>query len=200
VTQLELSKHLNIPRRTVSHYQSLGCPKDLDGALAWVADYKTSRYPGVEGLKIESTPVADGSFEARLERLRGEEMSLAGEIEAVRNQLVVLTTQIGKANIEQINRQQIVLNNRLAILRRQHLAISKAASELEIRKTELSKDVISISALQDSLVRWGSKFANFLKHISDNHREQAPMANAIVAEWERNLIYIIEELKGSNVE
>jgi hypothetical protein len=93
-------------------------PKDLEGALAWVADYKADRYPGVETLKIQSTPAVDGSFEARLERLRGEEMSLAGEIEAVRNQLVELTQEIGKTEIETINKQQIVLNNRLAILRR----------------------------------------------------------------------------------
>ena len=82
-----LARHLNIPRRTLSHCQSLGMPKDLEGALAWVADYKADRYPGVETLKIQSTPAVDGSFEARLERLRGEEMSLAGEIEAVRNHL-----------------------------------------------------------------------------------------------------------------
>ena len=130
-------------------------PRDLDGALAWVADYKSDRYPGVEALKIESTPAVDGSFEARLERLRGKEMSLAGEIEGVRNQLVELTQQIGKAEIETINKQHIILNNRLAILRRQHLAVSKSASELEIRKSELSKDVVSISALQDTLVKWG---------------------------------------------
>jgi prefoldin subunit 5 len=195
MTQAELSNHLNIPRRTISYYQSLGCPKDLDGALAWVADYKAERYPGVETLKIESTPAVDGSFEARLERLRGEEMSLAGEIEAVRNQLVELTQQIGKADLESINRQQIILNNRLAILRRQHLAVSKSASELEIRKSELSKDVVSISALQDTLVRWGKRYAAFLRHICDEHKEHAEMANAIAAEWERSLLFITEELK-----
>ena len=195
MTQQELANHLNVPRRTISHYQSLGMPKDLVGALAWVADYKTERYPGVETLKIQSTPAVDGSFEARLERLRGEEMSLAGEIEGVRNQLVELTTQIGKAELESINKHQIILNNRLAILRRQHLAVSKSASELEIRKTELSKDVVSIAALQDSLTRWGKRCASFLRHISDDHKEHAGMANAIAAELERNLIFIIEELK-----
>ena len=118
MTQAELASHLNIPRRTLSHYQSLGMPKDLEGALAWAADYKADRYPGVETLKIQTTPAVDGSVEARLERLRGEEMSLAGEIEAVRNQLVELTQEIGKTEIETINKQQIVLNNRLAILRR----------------------------------------------------------------------------------
>jgi hypothetical protein len=200
VTQAELSKHLNIPPRTISYYQSLGCPKDLDGALAWVADYKTNRYPGVEALKIESTPAVDGSFEARLERLRGEEMSLAGEIEAVRNELLELTTQIGKSEVEAINKRQIILNTRLAILRRQHLAISKAASELEIKKTELSKDVISISALQDALVRWGKRFSAFLMHVSDHHKEHAEMANLIAAELERNLISIIEELKKQNAD
>ena len=45
-------------------------------------------------------------------------MSLAVEIEAVRNQLAELTQEIGKTEIETINKQQIVLNNRLAILRR----------------------------------------------------------------------------------
>jgi hypothetical protein len=46
-----------------------------------VADYKADRYPGVETLKIQSTHAVDGGCEARLERLRGEEMSRAGEIE-----------------------------------------------------------------------------------------------------------------------
>jgi hypothetical protein len=87
MTQAELASHLNIPRRTISHCQLLGMPKDLEGALAWVADYKADRYPGVETLKIRSRHAVDGGCEARLERLRGEEMSRAGEIEAVRNQL-----------------------------------------------------------------------------------------------------------------
>ena len=198
-TQKVLAEKLNIPRRTVSHYQSLGMPHDLEGATAWLEDYRSKKYPAVGALQIESVPIADGSFDARLERLRGEEMQLAGEIEGTREELVKLSaTPVDKDNVADINKRQLVLNNRLALLRRQHLATSKALAEIEQRRAQLSKDVVSVSVLHDTLVRYGSMFAMFCKHLCDEHRECAWAANAIMAEWERNLTWITEELRGDS--
>jgi hypothetical protein len=198
LTQSQLAKELAIPRRTISHYQSLGMPKNLEGASEWLTQYKAGKFPGVAALAIESTPAVDGSFDARLECLRGEEMQLAGEIEATRGELEKLVAEIGVGPVEEIAKKQVVLHNRLERLRKQHLATSKALAEIEQRRLQLSKDVVSVSALHDALVRHGAMFSKHCRHVCDTHPEHAAVANYIVAEWERSLMLLTEELKGEN--
>jgi hypothetical protein len=200
MTHLQLSKELDIPRRTISHYQSkLGMPGDLEGAKKWLAEYRANKFPGVATLSIEAaTPAVDGSFDARFERLRHEEMQLAGEIEATRLELEKLVSQIGVEPIEEVGKKQLVLHNRLERLRRQHLATSKTLAEIEQRRLQLSRDVVSVSALHDALVKCGAMFALHCRHVCDRHPEHAEIANYLLSEWERSLTLLIEELRGEN--
>lgn len=155
----EFAKKLKIPRPTCSRFIAQGMPTDdVDEALAWIAAQKPNRNKSVPTVEVYPAKEVQGdSSEARFERLKASEKFIAGQIaglqETVIPDLVVKLSAASGHEKATKEKELFKANQHLLTLRKEYRAVVKQITDIEFKRENLHKGMISVDLVRDALTR-----------------------------------------------
>jgi len=145
-------------------------PNDVEGAVAWLALHKPSRgrRPDKPPTNYPVLPVDGDNAEARYDRLKSLETYFAGLLRGMRERSIPdLEAKLAKATDD---KERVEVRKTLARVRidlgaalKQHLAVVKQLTDIEMRAEAASHNMVDMATLHDALVKVMSKFAQYVR-------------------------------------